>query len=228
MYVRPDAVGAIVKLVYLSTVLAAVPMAPAAKSPNANDVFFVEPLLVKVPVPALAPAVKLPCTVVVVVDLPMTTLPAFVTPRFIALVPLVLVPVSTFTLAAVPLVLLPVWMVIALEVPAFGVAIVTPLPPCKVREPVVVLNVDAAPPVKVRAAPLTTPIAPVELFPIVTVPVEPFPMFVLALPLVFTFVVPVRLEVPLVTEKFLPVVTVVSPFKLTAPVPVLKVPLLAD
>jgi hypothetical protein len=43
-----------------------------------------------------------------------------------------------------------------------------------------------------------------------------------------TVVVPVMEVVPFVTVKFLPVATVVSPFRVTAPVPVLNVPLLAD
>ena len=63
----------------------------------------------------------------------------------------------------------------------------------------------------------------------VTVVVElALPMLVAAEPEVFKLVVPVRLVVPLVTVRFLPLATVVSPFRLTAPVPVANVPDEAD
>ena len=50
-----------------------------------------------------------------------------------------------------------------------------------------------------------------------TAPPVTLPMVVVPLPVVFTFVVPVRLVVPLVTVRFLPVATVVSPLRVTAP-----------
>lgn len=59
VYVRPDAVGAMVKLVYTSTVAAAVPIAPVPRLPSAKVVFLVEPLLVNVPEPAALPRVVL-------------------------------------------------------------------------------------------------------------------------------------------------------------------------
>jgi hypothetical protein len=59
VYVRPEAEGEILKLVYISTVVAAEPMDPPAKSPKARVAFLVEPLFVKVPDPPAPPTVRL-------------------------------------------------------------------------------------------------------------------------------------------------------------------------
>ena len=104
-----------------------------------------------------------------------------------------------------------------------------------VAEPMVVVAVPVVLMLVVPAAVMVLPVrssVPVVL-PMVVLPV-PVPRLVAAAPEVFMLVVPVTVVapvmevVPFVTVKFLPVVTVVSPFRLTAPVPVLNVPLLAD
>ena len=89
------------KLVYTLTVAAAVPMAPAARSPRASVVFLVEPLLVKVPEPATLPSVvlalrtvKVPVVAPTEIEVPacsIVTVAAFVLnrPRVAALVAIV-------------------------------------------------------------------------------------------------------------------------------------------
>jgi hypothetical protein len=114
---------------------------------------------------------------------------------------------------------------------AFDVMLTAPA----VALPMVVV---AVPVVLMEVVPKTETVLPVRprvpvVLPTLVLPV-PVPRLVAAAPEVFMLVVPVTVVVPVmevvpfVTVKFLPVATVVSPFRVTAPVPVLNVPLLAD
>ena len=196
--------------------------------------------------------------VVVVAARPMVTPLALVVPIDTVPAVVVAVPVSMTMLPLAPAEALPVEMVVLLDVVPAVLVTVAPPAPCRVRRPAFVPQVAAAALVRVNAPvlvvkllaafevmltapavalPMVVVLVPVVLMlvaprtvvvPVMALVAEALPMVVVAAPVVFMLVVPVRLVVPLVTVRFLPVATVVSPFRVTAPVPVAKVPVLAD